>query len=54
MAVDDTTVYGPRSMSCFSPTPPDFEELAKNEGKKQREWEKGPYCILFQAKKIFF
>jgi len=34
VAVDDTTVYGPRSMTCFSPTPPDFEEQAKNEGKE--------------------
>ena len=32
VAVDDTTVYGPHSMNCFSPTPPDFEEQARNEG----------------------
>ena len=30
-------MYGPRSMICFSPTPPDFEELAKNEGEGGRE-----------------
>ena len=32
VAVDDTTVFGPRSMACLSPIPPDFEEIAKNEG----------------------
>lgn len=32
VAVDDTTVFGPRSIACLSPIPPDFEEIAKNEG----------------------
>ena len=32
VAIDDTTVFGPRSMACMSPVPPDFEEIAKNEG----------------------
>ena len=32
VAIDDTTVFGPRSMLCLSPVPPDFEELAKHEG----------------------
>ena len=32
VAIDDTTVFGPRSMACLSPIPPDFEEIAKNEG----------------------
>ena len=32
VAVEDSTVYGPRSMLCASPLPPDFEEMAKREG----------------------
>ena len=32
VAIDDTTVFGPRSIACLSPIPPDFEEIAKNEG----------------------
>ena len=32
VAVDETTIFGPRSIACLSPIPPDFEEIARNEG----------------------
>ena len=36
VAIDETTVFGPRSMACLSPLPPDFEEIAKNEGQSDK------------------
>ena len=37
VAVDPTTVFGPRSILCASPLLPNFEEMARNECKSQTQ-----------------